>query len=144
MTANHFLHPTISSVVWKEDLTLEEKYLQLEEYRGRMREALMEAYKGTSFTSGKWKEEGLRAKEGDVIMVSRGKNKVRPLGRIEFALVREVSEDGRTLQVRVCRSHKELEPREFPAVKDISCDARNCYLIFRDDNCKQAHLAGLC
>ena len=64
--------------------------MQLEEYRQRMKEALVEAYKGTSFTSGKWKEEGLRARERDVIMVSRGKNKVSPLGRIEFALVKDV------------------------------------------------------
>ena len=93
----------------------------------------MDSYKATQFTSSKWRSEGLTAKKGDVIMVSRGRSKIRPLGRIEYGLVMHVSGDHRTLEVRVCRSEKQMKPKEFPAVKDISCDARNCFLIFRDD-----------
>jgi len=133
LTSNHFIRPTINDEIWDEHVTLEEKYLQLEDYRERMREALVDSYKATQFTSSKWRSEGLTAKKGDVIMVSRGRSKIRPLGRIEYGLVMHVSGDHRTLEVRVCRSEKQMKPKEFPAVKDISCDARNCFLIFRDD-----------
>ena len=132
LTAHHFLRPTINSEVWNENLTLEEKYLELENYRTRMREALVEAYKGTNFTSAKWKTEGLKAKEGDFIMVSRGRNKIAALGKIEYGLVRSVSEDGRNLEIKVCRSEKDLKSRRFPSVKQITCDSRNCYLIYRN------------
>ena len=98
-----------------------------------MRDALMEAYKGTNFTSSKWKSERLRAQENDFVMICRGRRKISPLGKIEYGRVKKVSEDGRTLEVIVCRSNKELNAKEFPVVKEIVVDSRNCFLIFRDD-----------
>ena len=144
LTPNNFLHPSTNEEIWKENLTLEEKYVELEEHRERMKEALLEAYKATDFTRGKWRSEGLRAKVDDFIMVSRGRNKVKPLGKVEYGLVMAVSEDGRNLDIRVCRSQKELKQKQLPPVKDITVDSRNCFLVFRDDNCKQSHLAGVC
>ena len=136
LTPNHFLRPTINHELWTEDLTLDEKYLELENYRTRMKEGLLEAYKASDFVSPKWKTEGLRAREEDFVMISRGKSKILPLGRIEYGVVKKVSEDGRTLEVRVCRSNKEMKKKDFPIVRDIECYSRNCYLIFRGD-CKQ-------
>ena len=133
LTANHFLRPTINSEVWVENLTLEEKYLQLEDYRSRMKEALLESYKQTNFTCGKWKSDGLMAKEGDFVMVSRGRNKVASLGKIEYGLIKKVSHDGRNLEVKVCRSNKDMNAKKNPIVKNIYCDSRNCFLIFRDE-----------
>ena len=131
LTANHFLRPTINSAVWNENLTLEEKYLELQDYRSRMRKELVEACKATNFISGKWKTDGLMPKEGDFVLVSRGRNKVAGLGRIEYALIQKVSDDGRTLEIRVCRSEKDLNAKKNPIVKEITCDSRNCFLIFR-------------
>ena len=112
---------------------MEEKYLELESYRSRMREALIQEYKTTNFVSGKWKSDKLMPQQGDFVMVSRGRSKVAALGKIEYGLIQQVSEDGRSLEIRVCRSEKDLNAKKFPTVKEIVVDSRNCFLIFRDD-----------
>ena len=49
-----------------------------------------------------------------------------PIGKTEFAVVESVEEDGGKLNVRVIRRGKTI-------VKRILVDARNAYLLLRED-----------
>ena len=48
-------------------------------------------------------------KIGDFIMISRGKSKICPLGKVEFGIVEEILDDGRSLKVKVARANTKNE-----------------------------------
>ena len=93
-----------------------------------MIEALIDEMKKLSFLPQKWATEGPRAKIGDFIMVARQKSKINSLGKIEFALVKEILDGGRNLKIRVARA----DTRET-LVRELIADSRNCYLIHREE-----------
>ena len=68
------------------------------------------------------------AKVGDFIMISRGRSKINPLGRVEFSVVEEILDEGRNLRIRVSRAHT-----KDTLVRQLVADSRNCYLIHREE-----------
>ena len=61
-------------------------------------------------------------------MISRGKSKICPLGKVEFGIVEEILDDGRSLKVKVARANTKNE-----LVRELNADSRNCYLIHREE-----------
>ena len=123
---NSILFPRYSEEKWIQKQPLKNKYLDLEQYRNRMESYFLDAMRRAQYLPPKWRKERGRAKPGDVIMVSRGRNKVTPIGKTEFAVVESVEEDGGKLNVRVIRRGKTIAKR-------ILVDARNAYLLLRED-----------
>ena len=123
---NSILFPRYSEEKWIQKQPLKDKYLDLEEYRNRMESYFLDAMRRAQYLPPKWRKEKGRAKPGDVIMTSRGRNKVSPIGKTEFALVEGVEEEGGKLNVRVIRRGKTV-------AKNIVVDARNAYLLLRED-----------
>ena len=124
LSANKFLQVGMAERTWNEAISLDIKYESLKDYRDRMNNLMRDYMINHKFLPTRWFEEGKEAKKADVIMISRGKQKLSPLGKLEYGLVKEVSSDGRTLQVRVSRAGT-------ANVKEISVDSRNCYLVYR-------------
>lgn len=128
ITANHLLRTSGASHLWNEEDPIEGKYGAIQEYRTSMIEALTDEMKKLNFLPQKWATEGPRAKIGDFIMVARQKSKINSLGKIEFALVKEILDGGRNLKIRVARA----DTRET-LVRELIADSRNCYLIHREE-----------
>ena len=91
-----------------------------------MESYFLDAMRRAQYLPPKWRKEKGRAQPGDVIMVSRGRNKVAPIGRPEWALVERVEDQGGKLHVRVIRRGK-------THAKNIVVDARNAYLLLREE-----------
>ena len=123
---NSILFPKYSEEKWRQKQPLKDKYLDLEEYRRRMESYFLDAMRRAQYLPPKWRKERGRAQPGDVIMTSRGRNKVSPIGKTEFALVESVEDEGGKLNVRVIRRGK-------TAPKNIVVDARNAYLLLREE-----------
>ena len=111
-----------------DEASIEDKFTAVQEYKTRMMETLIDGLKQLSFLPQKWKEEGAKARIGDFIMVSRGRSKMSPLGRVEFGLVEEVLDAGRNLKIKVARAHT-----KDVLVRELVADSRNCYLIHREE-----------
>ena len=111
-----------------EGASIEEKFTAVQEYKTRMMESLIDGLRQLSFLPQKWKEQGAEAKIGDFIMVSRGRSRVNPLGRVEFGLVEEILDTGRNLKIKVSRAHT-----KDTLVRELVADSRNCYLIHREE-----------
>ena len=89
-----------------------------------MHEEYLRLMQSGKYLPTKWKVEGLLPKEGDIIFVSRGQNKVNKLGCLEYARIISISEDKRLVNAIVCRS-------KSGELKEISVDSRNCKLVYR-------------
>ena len=123
ITPNHFLTVYSDPKVWVPPKGLEDRYNQLEEYRGRMFDELKLLMQTSSFLPSKWYSQGLEPHIGDVVFYTRQKSKVNPSGITEYARIEEVSADKRNLKVRVTRNG---------VSKSVNADARLCMPLVRN------------
>ena len=123
ITPNHFLTVYSDPKVWVPPKGLEDRYNQLEEYRGRMFDELKLLMQTSSFLPSKWYSQGLEPHIGDIVFYTRQKSKVNPSGITEYARIEEVSADKRNLKVRVTRNG---------VSKSVNADARLCMPLVRN------------
>ena len=124
LCANHFVLPNFDAQQWTADESIAAKYSHHQEYMSKMHEEYLRLMQSGKYLPTKWKVEGLLPKEGDIIFVSRGQNKVNKLGCLEYARIISISEDKRLVSAIVCRS-------KSGELKEISVDSRNCKLVYR-------------
>ena len=132
VTANSLLRTSGASYLWSENNSIEEKHAAIQEYKTRMVEILTDQLKQLNYLPQKWKIEGVSARIGDFIMVSRQRSKISPLGRVEFGIVEQVLDNGRNLKIKVARTHTQKDG----LVRELIVDSRNCYLIHREEEGK--------
>jgi len=132
VTANNLLRTSGASYLWSENDSIEEKHAAIQEYKTRMVEILTDQLKQLNYLPQKWKIEGVSARIGDFIMVSRQRSKISPLGRVEFGIVEQVLDNGRNLKIKVARTHTQKDG----LVRELIVDSRNCYLIHREEEGK--------
>ena len=89
-----------------------------------MYSVLREMMVNSTFLPTRWKrdEVGRMPKEGDIVLMSRQKNKVSEI--LEYGLVTKVLDGGRTLEMRVCREGG-------TAVKCVTGSSRLAHLVLR-------------
>ena len=109
---------------WGQSGNLGDRYEQLQERRKVMYSVLREMMVNCAFLPTKWKkdEEKRMPKEGDIVLMSRQKNKISEI--LEYALVTKVLDGGRTLEMRVCR-------QGGTCVKPVTGSSRLAHLVFR-------------
>jgi len=132
VTANSLLRTSGASYLWSENNSIEEKHAAIQEYKTRMVEILTDQLKQLNYLPQKWKIEGVSARIGDFIMVSRQRSKISPLGRVEFGIVEQVLDNGRNLKIKVAGTHTQKDG----LVRELIVDSRNCYLIHREEEGK--------
>ena len=128
ITPHHLLRTSGAAYAWEDNSTIEDKYSAIQEYKTKMLDSLVDGLKQLNFLPQKWKQQEFSAKIGDFIMISRGKSKICPLGKVEFGIVEEILDDGRSLKVKVARANTKNE-----LVRELNADSRNCYLIHREE-----------
>ena len=120
LTPNHFLYPKTSPEDWNMALSLEDKYMSLQNYRQRMSEELDLLMKSSDFLAEKWFSNDAPPFVNDIVFNARGKSKVNPAGQLEYGRIIKVSDDLRHITIVVSRNNKTRE-----------ADSRNCCLIHR-------------
>ena len=74
------------------------------------------------FTPSKWSKDERMPQVGDVCLLTRQKNKISRI--LEYAVITKVLEEGRTLEMRVCR-------QGTSNVKEVTASSRLAHLLFR-------------
>ena len=121
---NDLLLIGFNQATWDHTTNLGDRYEQLQERRKVMYSVLREMMVNSTFLPTRWKrdEVGRMPKEGDIVLMSRQKNKVSEI--LEYALVTKVLDGGRTLEMRVCREGG-------TAVKCVTGSSRLAHLVLR-------------
>jgi hypothetical protein len=126
LTASHFTNPKYDDRSWTSEVALADKFINHEAYKQTMRDELVRIMQLATFLPNKWSEEGARARQHDIVLVTRGASKYGQ-GILEYGKVNSVSRDGRNIQLSVARTGGAAG-----VVKIIQADARNCHLILRE------------
>ena len=121
---NDLLLLGFNQATWDQTTNLGDRYEQLQERRKAMYLVLREMMVNCAFLPTRWKkdEEGRMPKEGDIVLMSRQKNKISEI--LEYGLVTKVLDGGRTLEMRVCREGG-------TSVKAVTGSSRLAHLVFR-------------
>ena len=121
---NDLLLLGFNQATWDQSTNLGDRYEQLQERRKAMYSVLREMMVNCAFLPTRWKkdEEGRMPREGDIVLMSRQKNKISEI--LEYALVTQVLDKGRTLEMRVCREGG-------TSVKRVTGSSRLAHLVFR-------------
>ena len=122
ISPNTFLMAGFTDRVWGFEGELPTKYLQLQQYRERMYDVLHRMMVNADFTPSKWSKDERMPQVGDVCLLTRQKNKISRI--LEYAVITKVLEEGRTLEMRVCR-------QGTSNVKEVTASSRLAHLLFR-------------
>ena len=126
ISPNHLLLLGFNDANWENGGGIGERYEQLQQRREKMYQVLREMMVNCTFLPTRWKKDDKERmpRKGDIVLMSRQKNKVSEI--LEYALVTEVLDGGRTLQMRVCREGG-------GKVKEVTGSSRLAHLVLRPE-----------
>ena len=127
ISPNHLLLLGFNDANWEKGGGIGERYEQLQQRREKMYEVLREMMVNCTFLPTRWKKDDKERmpREGDIVLMSRQKNKVSQV--LEYALVTKVLDKGRTLEMRVCREGG-------GKVKEVTGSSRLAHLVLRPES----------
>ena len=132
ITPAHLIFPSNGSIDTDGQLlSVEDKYVKIEDYQERMRSLLAEAMMAASFLPKKWSKKEREARAGDIVFYQTRQDKVSKQGRLQYARLLSVDSKSRTAQVILAKGSKAL-----------SAETRNLYLLHRPEASGDEEAAG--